>query len=70
MVVLICNAGIMMLPKLEQIRGVEKQFATNPLEHSLLVNRLLARVKAAPSGARCHVIEHGTCVRTQGRHRV
>jgi NAD(P)-dependent dehydrogenase (short-subunit alcohol dehydrogenase family) len=47
---LICNAGIMMLPKLEQIRGVEKQFATNHVGHFLLVNRLLARVKAAPQG--------------------
>jgi WW domain-containing oxidoreductase len=47
---LICNAGIMMLPKLEQIRGVEKQFATNYVGHFLLVNRLLARVKAAPQG--------------------
>jgi WW domain-containing oxidoreductase len=47
---LICNAGIMMLPKLEQIRGIEKQFATNHLGHFLLVNRLLARVKAAPQG--------------------
>jgi NAD(P)-dependent dehydrogenase (short-subunit alcohol dehydrogenase family) len=33
---LICNAG-MMLPKLEQIRGVEKQFATNHVGHFLLV---------------------------------
>jgi WW domain-containing oxidoreductase len=47
---LICNAGIMMLPKLEQIRGIEKQFATNHVGHFLLVNRLLARVKAAPQG--------------------
>jgi WW domain-containing oxidoreductase len=48
--ILICNAGIMMLPKLEQVRGVEKQFATNYVGHFLLVNRLLARVKAAPQG--------------------
>jgi NAD(P)-dependent dehydrogenase (short-subunit alcohol dehydrogenase family) len=47
---LICNAGIMMLPKLEQIRGLEKQFATNHIGHFLLVNRLLARVMAAPQG--------------------
>jgi WW domain-containing oxidoreductase len=47
---LICNAGIMMLPKLEQVRGIEKQFATNHVGHFLLVNRLLARVKAAPQG--------------------
>jgi WW domain-containing oxidoreductase len=48
--ILICNAGIMMVPKLEQVRGLEKQFATNHLGHFLLVNRLLARVKAAPQG--------------------
>jgi NAD(P)-dependent dehydrogenase (short-subunit alcohol dehydrogenase family) len=47
---LICNAGIMMLPKLEQIRGIEKQFATNHVGHFLLVNRLLPRVKSSPQG--------------------
>jgi NAD(P)-dependent dehydrogenase (short-subunit alcohol dehydrogenase family) len=47
---LICNAGIMMLPKLEKIRGTEKQFATNHIGHFLLVNRLLPRVKASPQG--------------------
>jgi NAD(P)-dependent dehydrogenase (short-subunit alcohol dehydrogenase family) len=47
---LICNAGVMMLPKLEQVRGIEKQFATNHIGHFLLVERLLDRVKAAPKG--------------------
>jgi NAD(P)-dependent dehydrogenase (short-subunit alcohol dehydrogenase family) len=47
---LICNAGVMMLPKLEQVSGVEKQFFTNHVGHFLLVNRLLHRVKAAPQG--------------------
>jgi len=47
---LICNAGVMMLPKLEQVRGIEKQFFTNHVGHFLLVNRLLDRVKAAPQG--------------------
>jgi NAD(P)-dependent dehydrogenase (short-subunit alcohol dehydrogenase family) len=47
---LICNAGVMMLPKLEQVRGIEKQFATNHIGHFLLVERLLERVKAAPKG--------------------
>ena len=47
---LICNAGVMMLPKLEQVRGIEKQFATNHVGHFLLVNRLLERVKASPQG--------------------
>jgi NAD(P)-dependent dehydrogenase (short-subunit alcohol dehydrogenase family) len=48
--VLICNAGVMMLPKLEQVRGIEKQFVTNHIGHFLLVERLLERVKAAPKG--------------------
>lgn len=48
--ILICNAGVMMLPKLEQVRGIEKQFATNHIGHFLLVERLLERVKAAPKG--------------------
>jgi NAD(P)-dependent dehydrogenase (short-subunit alcohol dehydrogenase family) len=47
---LVCNAGIMELPQLEQVRGLEKQFVTNHLGHFLLVNRLLARVLAAPQG--------------------
>ena len=48
--VLMCNAGIMALPKLEQIGKVEKQFAVNHLGHFLLVNRLLDQVRAAPQG--------------------
>jgi NAD(P)-dependent dehydrogenase (short-subunit alcohol dehydrogenase family) len=47
---LICNAGIMALPAREQVRGVEKQFAVNHLGHFILVNQLLAEVKAAPGG--------------------
>ena len=37
---LILNAGIMALPKLEQVRGIEKQFATNHLGHFLLTHLL------------------------------
>jgi NAD(P)-dependent dehydrogenase (short-subunit alcohol dehydrogenase family) len=48
--VLICNAGIMELPKLEQVYGMEKQFVVNYLGHFILVNRLLDRVKAAAQG--------------------
>jgi NAD(P)-dependent dehydrogenase (short-subunit alcohol dehydrogenase family) len=48
--VLMCNAGIMALPKREQVRGLEKQFAVNHLGHFLLVRRLLDRVIAAPQG--------------------
>jgi len=48
--VLMLNAGIMSLPKLEQVRGLEKQFAVNHLGHFLLAHRLLEQVKAAPQG--------------------
>ncbi len=47
---LVCNAGIMALPQLEQVNGLEKQFAVNHLGHFILVNRLLPQVKAAPQG--------------------
>jgi len=48
--VLICNAGIMALPELQQKYGLEMQFLTNHLGHFVLVNRLLDRVKEAPAG--------------------
>ena len=48
--VLMLNAGIMSLPKLEQVNGIEKQFAVNHLGHFLLAHRLLDQVKAAPQG--------------------
>jgi NAD(P)-dependent dehydrogenase (short-subunit alcohol dehydrogenase family) len=48
--VLMLNAGIMSLPQLEQVRGLEKQFAVNHLGHFLLAHRLLDQVKAAPQG--------------------
>jgi NAD(P)-dependent dehydrogenase (short-subunit alcohol dehydrogenase family) len=47
---LVCNAGIMALPTLEQVNGLEKQFVTNHLGHFILVNRLLPQVVAAPAG--------------------
>jgi NAD(P)-dependent dehydrogenase (short-subunit alcohol dehydrogenase family) len=47
---LICNAGIMALPELEQVRGIEKQFVVNHLGHFLLVNRLLEPLLAAEQG--------------------
>jgi NAD(P)-dependent dehydrogenase (short-subunit alcohol dehydrogenase family) len=47
---LVCNAGIMALPKLEQVYGLEKQFVVNHLGHFILVNRLLQQVRAAPQG--------------------
>jgi NAD(P)-dependent dehydrogenase (short-subunit alcohol dehydrogenase family) len=48
--VLICNAGIMELPELEQVYGIEKQFVVNYLGHFILTNRLLDEVKAAEQG--------------------
>lgn len=48
--VLICNAGIMGPPVLQQKYGLELQFVTNHLGHFVLVNRLLERLKQAPAG--------------------
>lgn len=48
--VLMCNAGIMALPELQQRYGLELQFVTNHLGHFVLVNRLLEQVKAAVAG--------------------
>lgn len=47
---LICNAGIMAPPRLELVRGLERQFVVNHLGHFLLVHRLLDAVRAAPAG--------------------
>lgn len=48
--VLMCNAGIMSPPSLQQKYGLELQFVTNHLGHFILVNRLLPQVRNAPSG--------------------
>ena len=47
---LITNAGIMALPELELVNGVEKQFAVNHLGHFILINQLRKSVLAAPAG--------------------
>jgi NAD(P)-dependent dehydrogenase (short-subunit alcohol dehydrogenase family) len=47
---LVLNAGIMNLPELEQVNGLEKQFVTNHLGHFIVGNRLLPQVQAAPQG--------------------
>jgi NAD(P)-dependent dehydrogenase (short-subunit alcohol dehydrogenase family) len=47
---LICNAGVMGLPELEQVHGIEKQFAVNHLGHFILTLNLLDELKAAPEG--------------------
>lgn len=56
---LICNAGIMALPKLEQVYGLEKQFVVNHLGHFILANRLLPQVKAAAQGRIVVVSSYG-----------
>ncbi len=48
--VLVNNAGVMALPELEQVYGLEKQFVTNHLGHFLLSNKLLKQVQAAEQG--------------------
>jgi NAD(P)-dependent dehydrogenase (short-subunit alcohol dehydrogenase family) len=45
---IICNAGIMALPKLELVSGYEKQFFTNHIGHFILVTGLLDAL--APDG--------------------
>jgi NAD(P)-dependent dehydrogenase (short-subunit alcohol dehydrogenase family) len=52
---LICNAGIMELPELQQVYGIERQFVVNYLGHFILVNQLLDAVLAAPQGRVVHV---------------
>ena len=47
---LICNAGIMALPELAQVNGIEKQFAVNHLGHFILINQLYDTVLAAEQG--------------------
>ena len=47
---LVLNAGIMALPELEQVNGIERQFFVNHLGHFALGVNLMDRVKAAPAG--------------------
>jgi len=60
---LICNAGIMELPQLEQVNNIEKQFVVNHLGHFILVNRLLPQVVAARQG-RVVVVSSGAAIRS------
>jgi NAD(P)-dependent dehydrogenase (short-subunit alcohol dehydrogenase family) len=61
----ICNAGIMALPKLEQAFGYELQFFTNHVGHCILVTHLLdqlsedARVVVVSSRAHNTAPKHG-----------
>jgi WW domain-containing oxidoreductase len=45
--IVVANAGIMALPRLEQVRGIEKQFATNHLGHFQLLTSLLENIRSA-----------------------
>jgi NAD(P)-dependent dehydrogenase (short-subunit alcohol dehydrogenase family) len=47
---LICNAGIMALPELEQVDGIERQFFVNHLGHFAFATQLTEQVIAAPQG--------------------
>jgi NAD(P)-dependent dehydrogenase (short-subunit alcohol dehydrogenase family) len=47
---LVCNAGMLLMNELQQVRGLEIQFVVNHLGHFILTNRLLDRVTAAPQG--------------------
>ena len=47
---LICNAGIMALPKLEQVNGIERHFFINHLGHFAFATPLIGRVAAADQG--------------------
>jgi len=47
--ILICNAGVL-LNAPQKVRGLEQHFVVNHLGHFILVNRLLAQVRAAPAG--------------------
>lgn len=47
---LILNAGIMSLPELEQVNGIERQFFVNHIGHFALTNHLLDQVLSAPQG--------------------
>mgnify|MGYP003667752633 CR=1 FL=1 len=47
---LVANAGIMALPSLKLVNGVERQFAVNHLGHFILMNQLREQVLSAPQG--------------------
>jgi WW domain-containing oxidoreductase len=48
--IVVANAGIMALPDLQQVNGIEMQFATNHLGHFLLLNLLLPLIgKSGPA---------------------
>lgn len=48
--VLLCNAGIMALPELNQAHGLELQFLCNHIGHFLLIKKLLPLLRNAEQG--------------------
>jgi WW domain-containing oxidoreductase len=64
--IVVANAGIMALPELEQVEGIEKQFATNHLGHFLLVNLLLPQIgRSGP--ARVAIVSSAAHAQATGR---
>jgi NAD(P)-dependent dehydrogenase (short-subunit alcohol dehydrogenase family) len=59
---LICNAGVMEIQQLEQVDGIEKQFAVNHLGHFILVNQLIGPLGNAPQG-RIVNVSSGSAIR-------
>jgi NAD(P)-dependent dehydrogenase (short-subunit alcohol dehydrogenase family) len=47
---LVCNAGVVAVPQLQIVNGVEKHFCVNHLGHFILVNQLMDHVIAAEQG--------------------
>jgi NAD(P)-dependent dehydrogenase (short-subunit alcohol dehydrogenase family) len=60
---LICNAGVMEIQELEQVNGIEKQFAVNHLGHFVLVNQLIGPLGSARQG-RIVNVSSGSSIRT------
>lgn len=63
---LINNAGIMALPKLEQVNGIEKQLFVNHFSHFVLTNRLMDAIKAAPQGRVVNLSSGGYALAPKG----
>jgi NAD(P)-dependent dehydrogenase (short-subunit alcohol dehydrogenase family) len=59
----ICNAGVMEIQELEQVNGIEKQFAVNHIGHFILVNQLIGPLGRAPQG-RIVSVSSGSAIRT------
>ena len=67
---LVLNAGIMALQELEQVRGIEKQFAVNHLGHFLLTEHLPRQCQTCEARTRRRPQQCGACLGARGRHPV